>query len=381
MNRSQREKPIVAVVVMSNIASDVRVVRHLRALQNKFELVSVGYGPRPEGSVTHIQIPDNVNYLPLNIAALTPHTFRHFQRSSQQIPAIRYVATRLSQIHIDALLLNDVATLPLISRVNAPVVVDMHEFAPLELEGDWRFNLFLRRYNTWLCRKYLPQAASVTTVSEGLAARYRDEFSVDVAVIYNARDEENIAIRPTTTLNLRLIHTGLAAETRHLEVMISAVSRIPRMTLDMFLVKAPYQGKILRKLTARANATTNVRVKSPVNNSELPTLINGYDLSLLYISDSNFSLRHSMPNKLYDSIQARTGIVSGPSPDLKEFCLKYQIGISTSKFSSDDLEHALRSLDLRQINAYKENSDRVAKQIHSESEGDKLRKIIEGLLA
>ena len=377
MGINDHVKPTVAVVVMSKIATDVRVIRHLQALEDKFQLVSVGYGPSPGYSFEHIQIPDKLPYLPLNLAALVPHALRQFRTSSQRISAVKYVAERLSQLHIDAVLLNDVATFPLISRIDVPTIVDMHEFAPLELEGDWRFNLFLRRYNTWLCHEYLPQAARVTTVSDGLAARYEKDFGVDVAVIYNAREEQQIPIRPTTTPKFRLIHTGLAAQTRRLDVMITAVSRIPYMTLDMYLVEAPYQSKTLRDLTARASSTTNVRIKLPVKSSEIPRLINEYDLSLVYVSDASFTHRHGMPNKLFDSIQARTGIVTGPSKDLSEFCLEHQIGISTSTFSANDLEMALRSLNVETVNGYKQNADHVARIVHSRSEGKKLEEIVE----
>lgn len=381
MKTEHPKKPQVAVVAMSKISKDVRVVRHLRALMHTFDIVSVGYGPKPECSSHHIQIPDTHHYLPLTLTALVPHALGKFDVSSQRIPAIQFVAKELQRFRVDAILLNDVATLPLLSRAEAPAVVDMHEFAPLELEGDWRFNMLLRRYNTWLCRKYLPIASVVTTVSDGLATRYEKEFAVDVDVIYNAREKQDIQIRSTTTTELRLIHTGLAAKTRQLDVMIRAVASIPHMTLDMFLVKAPYQGSTLRKLTALANKTSNVRILPPVDSSQIPKLINGYDLSLIYISDSDFTLRHAMPNKLFDSIQARTGVVTGPSDDLKMFCVGNQIGISTDNFSAVELGRTLRSLDISTINRYKENAEILAHKVHAQAEGMKLEKIMVRVIA
>jgi hypothetical protein len=83
-----------------------------------------------------------------------------------------------------------------------------------------------------------------------------------------------------------------------------------------------------------------------------------------------------MPNKLFDSIQARIGVVTGPSPDMRMFCSENKIGISTANFSVQDLRELLLSIELSEINSLKESSQDCASRVTASSEAEKLRAIL-----
>ena len=98
--------------------------------------------------------------------------------------------------------------------------------------------------------------ANVTTVSDGLASEYHKEFGIDVGVI------RNIPYYPSTPTPwsggdevLRLVHTGLAAKSRKLENLISAVRDVSTVNLDIYLREAPHQKRYLRSLIRMANKT------------------------------------------------------------------------------------------------------------------------------
>jgi Glycosyltransferase Family 4 len=374
---SERLMNTVLVVVMSTISLDNRVLRQIEALKNNHRVLTIGFGPPPKGAHEHISIPVELAYLPLNLSALIPHLFGNYKKSSQNTAAIRFVRESVCNLTFDLVIVNDVATLPLVHFIDKPVIADMHEYAPLELEHDWRFRIFLKRYNFWLCKKYLPKVKAVTTVSHGLANRYEFEFGVQVSVIYNAREQCQIKVRESTNLNLKLVHTGLAAKARQLEVMIEAVKAIPHMTLDLYLVEAPYQTRTIKRLTTLAQKTNNVRILSPVKSELIPELISDYDLALIYVASDQFTLRYGMPNKLFDCVQARVGVVLGPSPEMSDFCLKKKIGVSTSKFDAGELATLLRAIEINVVNEFKLNCERVAKEINAETEGAKFLAIVE----
>lgn len=371
------EPPVVMVVSMSRIVDDVRVLRHIEAIRSRFRILTIGYGPSPEGVQEHIEIPERLSYLPTSPKALIFNLLRRFDVSSESVAAIRFVRSKLNDLRFDVALINDVASLPIMRYLSVPVVVDMHEYAPLELEEDWRFRMLLMRYNFFLCSRYLRLATAVTTVSHGLAKRYQTEFGVSPAVILNARDYRSLQRHTSSSANFRLVHTGLAARARQLDVMIEAVAQVPTMTLDLYLVPARYQSRTIRKLRRLADSTTNVRVLPAVDSASLPEVINNYDLALIYVAHDSFTLRHGMPNKLFDSIQARVGIVCGPSDDIAEFCTSHQIGVSTSSFGVAELVHLLRRLDVATVDQLKVNCERVATAYHASIEGEKLCRIVE----
>ena len=370
----------VLIISMSNLEEDVRVMRHIEALKSDFIIKTIGYGNKPNGVCEHISIPIKTKYLPLNPGALFPHLFRFYRKSSQKTAAVRFVTKLLHNHSFDLVILNDVQTLPLLESLNCKTIVDMHEYAPREMDDDWRFRWFLMRYYGWLCESYLTRANVVTTVSQSLAEEYKSKFGVEAKVILNARNFLEIEMRPTISPRLRMIHTGLANRNRSLEVMIDAIAQIPSVSLDLFLVAAPRQQGTLRRLKRLVIATNNVRIFEPVKSAELPKLINEYDLSLVYFSPKCFSVNNSMPNKLFDSIQARVGIVCGPSPNIVEFCSKHGVGVATDEFSSRALQNLIMQLSVNSINKLKEECDHVAKSVNAESEATKLKLLVQSCL-
>jgi hypothetical protein len=364
------------IVSTTHTAKDVRIMRHINFLADHFDIETIGYGDSPPNVQRHIKIPDDVKYLPISLKALLPHILRMFGLSSQRIQAIQFLKRTVETTRSDIVLLNDVQTLPLLEHLQCPTVVDMHEYAPLEMEDDWRFRLFLQRYYTWLCEKYLPLANAVTTVSNGLASEYQKVFGVECTVVLNARDYRDLKVHEHKSSPMRLVHSGLAAKARRLEVMMNSVANLSGFVLDMYLVSAPRQSRTLRKLKRLADQTNNIRILDPVPSDTLPEVLNSYDLSLPYIAPANFSLEHCMPNKLFDSIQARIGIVSGPSPDMADFCKNHKIGFSTKRFSSAELRGLLISLNATEVNSLKRASDVCAILVTAEAEAKKLHEIL-----
>jgi hypothetical protein len=366
----------ILIVTNSQVSTDVRVLRHIAALKDDYRIVTVGYGPRPPDVAEHLEIPPRLRFIPLNPSALVPHLIGLYRLSSRNTAAIRLVATAIRSVHFDLVLLNDAQTLPLVENLDTPVIADMHEYAPREMEKDWRFRFFLKRYYAWLCHRYLPRATTVTTVSPSLAREYSTEFRVEAELIYNSREYLSLKVRPTGGSPIRLIHTGLAARDRRLDVMIDAVAEMNGFSLDMFLVSAPRQGAVLQRLVRRARRTSNVRIMEPVPSDALPALINQYDVSLVYLSPISFSVRHSLPNKLFDSIQARVAVVVGPSPDMVEFCREHDFGLLVREFAAESLSNCLSTLDVQAVDILKRRSDEVASVVTAAREAEKLRSLV-----
>lgn len=373
-----QSKKCLLVISTTKIASDVRIVRHLRVLRESFEIFTIGYGESPEESIKHVEIPSDLSYLPISKGVIVPHLLGKFDHSAKSTPAVKFIQKAILGIKYDVVIVNDVQCLPLLPSIVGPKVVDMHEYAPLEMEDDWRFRLLLMSYYTFLCKKYLPLASKVVTVSPGLASKYQSEFGIDVEIVLNARSE----VRSTSLSNrssddtIRLVHTGLAASGRHLEWMIEAIGDVAGVSLDLYLVEAPRQSRTLKSLKKLTAKYENCSVKSPVPSSELPSVISKYDAGLVFIAPSNFSLRHCMPNKLFDCIQARRPVIVGPSPDMADFVRKHDVGFVCPTFDVGDLRKTIMGISRADLDLRSESLDRTAVSINEESEGLKLRDIV-----
>jgi glycosyltransferase involved in cell wall biosynthesis len=369
----------IVIVAFTHIDRDVRVLRQIKSLAVSVDVVTIGYGLQPPGVAKHFQIPPSLKYLPISFKSIVLLAIRRYDDALRFTPAYAWTTKVLSDFRPDIVYLNDVQTIGLVSQsVSTPTVVDMHEYAPLEMEDDWRFRLLLMRYYTFLCKRYLPMASKVVTVSPGLASKYQSEFGIEVETIMNARAE----VKASTLENLssdetiRLVHTGLAASGRHLEWMIEAIGDLPGVSLDLYLVEAPRQSRTLKSLKKLTAKYENCSVKPPVPPSELPSKISEYDAGLVFIAPSNFSLRHCMPNKLFDCIQARRPVIVGPSPDMADFVKKHDIGFVCPSFDVDDLRKTLMGISRADLDLRSESLDRTAISINEESEGLKLRDIV-----
>jgi glycosyltransferase involved in cell wall biosynthesis len=361
----------LAIVAFSNISRDPRVLRQISFLSTKFQVITIGYGPKPDRSSKHIEIPRRLGYLPLRPVALVSLIFRNYERVLRVIPTADFVREQLTQLAPDAILANDVLTLSPCIESGFPVVADMHEYAPREMEEDWRFRVLLQTLYVYICRTRLPLCRAIFTVSDGLAREYEHEFKVSVSVVRNIREVPSTSWHPLkldTELPVRLVHTGLAARARKLERLIMAVGESTQLQMDLYLVPAPRQRRYFRRLKTIIKKYSNVRLLNPVEPEKLPETIAMYDAGALVIYPSSFSLQHCLPNKLFDCIAANRPVVVGPSPDLAQFVTTHGIGVVTRSFSVEDIREALLSLKQLDLNSFSRSAHELQKQLKLSTE-------------
>ena len=94
-------------------------------------------------------------------------------------------------------------------------------------------------------------------------------------------------------------------------------------------------------------ASPTVTVHDPVPPDTLPTVLNQYDLGVFLYPLRTLSHRFHLPNKFFDFVQARLGLVFSPAPEIDAHIAEYGIGIITADTTADALVDALRDLTRR----------------------------------
>ncbi len=150
-----------------------------------------------------------------------------------------------------------------------------------------------------------------------------------------------------------------------------------RFTLDLMMVvtDAAYWNKIVKM----ADTRKNVRIVPPVPMPKIVTTINQYDIGVFLVPPTNFNLEHTLPNKLFEFIQARLAVAIGPSVDMKPVVEKYECGIVSQDFSPQALAQELNKLDNGKIMALKQKSHQAALELNAEANGIRIREIVAGL--
>ena len=353
------------ILSFSDISADARVLKQVAAFRDRYEVTTCGYGPAPEGVADHVQLPSDQEVWRYSRALLM---LRQYARAYRQNGAVRAASAALVGRRFDVVLANDVDAVPLALslRPRLGVHADLHEFAPAQKTELLRWRLFVAPFMAWICRTSVTRATSVTTVAHGIAREYRRRFGIAAGVVTNATP---FADQPPTELHapIALVHSGACFRNRHLDIMLDALELTSRpATLDLYLT--PNDPAYLDELVERARTRPNVRVHDPVPYRELVRTLHDYDVGVFVLPPVNVNYRWALPNKLFDFVQARLGVVVGPSPEMAELVRQEGFGVVADDFTAAGLARVLDTLTPEAVEGLKQRSDQVAAPLSSETQ-------------
>ena len=369
--------PRVLIISFSNIAADARVLKQVRRLAGEYELHTVGYGPTPEGVAGHVRVPDEYPVWRYDRLAVMA---RRYTRAYWGNRAISFAADALAGTHWDAVLANDVDSVGLALSLEPAhgVHADLHEYAPRQKEDVTRWRLFVAPFIRWMCRTHVTKAASVTTVADGIAEGYAREFGIRAEVVTNAAPYAGLA--PTAVGSpIRLVHSGVALRDRQLHLMAEAAAETASdVTLDFYLT--PNDPAYLQSLKDFAATTDRIRVHDPVPYARLVSTLNAYDVGVFVLPPLTYNYEYALPNKFFDFVQARLGVVIGPSPEMTRVLTQHGFGAVTAGFTTSDLREVLDRLDPTTVAEWKRAADASAAELSGESQAEGWARAIARLL-
>ncbi len=286
----------------------------------------------------------------------------------------------LTEEQYDLIIVEDLFFLPLViaHKKKAKILFDAREYYPRQKEHSLAFNIFEKPLRTHICMRYLRLCDKVITVSKGLHDEYKREFYLDSEIIRSTpRFFPTIFPLSPRAQTLKIVHHGAAKENRQIENMIELFSHLDkRFTLDLYLIGNPQYVLFLKRY---AEKYPNVTFPNPVEYDQIIPMLQNYDIGLFFYQPTSFNLKHCLPNKLFECIQARLMIAIGPSPDMADIVRDFNCGIISKNFEIAELSRELNSLSIPQVMQYKRNSNAAAKALNWEQEGEKLRNIITNL--
>ena len=372
----------ILIIAFSNPATDPRVNRQIRFLRDTYRVIAVGLAhPEVEG-VEFIPVTKMKKGSP-NPLAFLQILFHRYDHWYWQQKHVIEAFDKLSNVHADMILANDLQTLPLALKVakRAKVVLDAHEYAPRQYEDVLSWRLLFQDYATYLCRKYIPQVHGMTTVCQGIAEAYEKETGIKPVVLTSAPDFEDLRphLLDERQKVIRLIHHGVAGRSRKIENMIEAMDDLDgRFELNLMLVKS--DPRYLRYLKRIAQGNPRIHFLPPVPMRTLPTYLNQFDIGVFLIEPTNFNYRYTLPNKFFEFIQARLAVAIGPSPEMARIVREHDLGIVSGDFSPKTFARSLSSLDGEKINYYKLRSHRIARRMSAERNKEILLDLVRQLL-
>ena len=381
----------ILVISYSNLAADPRVNRQIRWLSEFYHVIAAGLGDPGVPGVRFISLshmPPQKSFLARGNSALQILA-RRFERHYWRLPATLKGLEVLTGVQADLILANDIEALPLAVRLagDNPVIFDAHEYAPRQFDNSLHWRVFLQPYRAYLCRAYIPRTAAMFTVCQGIADQYRRDTGVTPVVLTNAPEYHDIQPHLSSAgegasqaaAKIRMIHHGAASPPREIERMIAAMRHLDeRFELDFLLV--PGSKDYISHLEEMARPDPRIRFLPPVPMRELVRFSSIYDIGVFLVPPTTFNLRHTLPNKFFEFIQARLAVAVGPSPEMARIVAQNGCGVVAADFTPEALAAALTGLDHAKIDMMKQNSDRIAHQMSAERNREILLRVVAGVM-
>lgn len=373
----------ILVLTYTPFAREPRALKQVRFLKDANDVTTAGFGPAPFPDVPHIEIPrlKPQRWGMLGKLFAVGLLVLHWYSLLPRINALdRATARLLGAADWDIVIAHDVKTLDA-SFALAPrfgVIVDLHEYAPRQQEHSLLWRLLIAPHMRWVCRTKVPMAAAVVTVSQGIVDEYKRKYGFESTLVVNATPYH--ALEPgRVDYPVRLVHSGGVAVQRRLDIMVRGVRESKaNVILDLYLV-GDDAGE-MSKLRELAANDPRIRFLDPVPYGELVGTLNGYDIGLSIFPPTTFNLAWCLPNKFFDFVQARLGVIVGPSPEMANLVNEYGIGLVLPNFDPSSFASALEGLTAERVAGWKAVSAKYAADLSSESQAKIWESIIRRLL-
>jgi len=373
----------VLCISFSDINRDARVLRQLEVLAELGEVTTVAYGEQPPGATEHLRVDESLPSLPQTPGGVALLALRRYGAVELAAPAVRDVLRLVGDRKWDLVVANEARAMAVGHHIAAggPVMVDLHEWAPEERAHVRSWRLLVKPFMTYQCGKFLPKMSAVTVVNDAIGAMYAERFGVRPRAVRNTGPYRELAPGEVADGRIKLVHSGGAVPGRNIEAMIEAVRMLDeRFSLDMYLVRARDGGKYLDSLRALIGDETRIVLHPPVRPTELVDTLHDYDVGIFSLPPLTPNHRLMLPNKIFDYVQARLGIVFNSAPETDRLILEHELGVVARDASAQALHDVLAPLTEQQVREFKQHADTAAKVLNSAEDSAVTRSVAAALL-
>jgi len=384
MNKKRK----ICVISFSDLRNDPRVRRQIFALKDKYDVTALGLEKSDIKGINEFIIPDPRTFLDKTDSRITFLLARLYKPLYKRYIQKKYPTKKLTEIlggyRFDLIVANEldalVIAVSLAERTEAKILFDAHEYEPKRIEDHWFHRLFVNPYKDYLCKKFLPFANTIITVSAGIAEEFNRIYGVQPEIIMNTPEYKKFSLEKITSNNINFIHHGYAHPSRKLEKIIQIMPLLEkRFNLTFMLVGKKRYLKYLKNVS-RKICPERTDFRSPVPFEKIVSTIAKYDIGLVIIEPTSLKLKYALPNKLFESIMAGLCVITGPSPEIERIIRKYNCGFVADSFEIENIAETINSLTIKDIMKKKKASLEAAKYLNAEKEMKKFKKIVKNLI-
>lgn len=288
----------------------------------------------------------------------------------------------------DLFFANDLDTLlpnHIISKLKAkPLLYDSHEYftgVPELAENPVKRKIW-KRLEKWL----IPRLKWMFTVNDSIAKLYQDEFGIDVKVMRNVPTKKSLpekisrqSLGLPSGKNIILLQGAGININRGAEEAIQAMAHLDNCIL--LIIGGGDAIESLKKLSAQLNLTGKVKFIPKLPFEQLMQYTIHADIGLSVDKDTNINYRYSLPNKLFDYIQAEVPVLASPLVEVKKIVDTYEVGICIESHNPQEIATKITYMlaDKNRWQTWKNNAAKAKEILCWENERNVLINVLQSI--
>ena len=372
--------PKILVIKRADMNFDIRSQRIASALSANFQVKIVGISPWQNSEISNESIYD-FNFAQLSIPMRAVRKFRreiilrdiekmNFPDRFLHDKWIHKASKFIKNNSFDLIIACDIDAIAAAveSDVKAIIIGDMHEHAPSELANLPNWTNQIGKYRHWLCGEYLSKVHELYTVSHSLAEVFKTDFGIEKpSVLRNVAPFTNRTREASGTAPINFIHHGIAAPIRKLEEH-SKLAEYLGSPYKINMMLQPVEFDYYNYLNKLSEKVDNFNIIKPVSPSEIISTISKFDAGIYLLEPATQQLRVTLPNKVFEFIQARLPVFSGGLTEIDILVKKFEIGVALETFTGANAAEKIlecKDLNWKQIH---QNLDHAAYELSLEKE-------------
>ncbi len=310
------------------------------------------------------------------LSAGYPHIFKSLVHTYDEHP----------ELGCNLVIAHDYYTAPIAARLAAhcgvEFAIDCHEYATGQYMHDETWRLTYRPWVHAIQKRFLPRAAVVTTVCDGIASLIDREYKLrtPAKVVRSMPFFVEMPFRPSGEV-IEVLYHGILDPIRGLD---AAMRSVPYWRPEFRLViRGPGTDEYiasLRELAAACGVADRVKIDPPVLFSEMIAAANRSDIGFFVHEDVSPQKRFVLPNKLFEYIMAGMAICVSDLPEMAKVVRAHDLGLLVQGASPLDIARAINSFSRADIDRFKANSIAAAKKLCWDSESRAMHAAYESLL-
>lgn len=374
----------VLILCAANPANNPRPNRMIKLLKNDYDIYAMGINSTPIEGIKTLSYPSYKKRNLLEEIKLFKNVFLKKYNDLIYTNNRLEISKVLKNSSFDLIICHDLVLLPIVlkDKKKAKVLFDAREFYPAQNSSNIRWRILFSKFNDFLCKKYLPQADKIITVSNGLAQNYQKFYNIKPDIFLSLPQYYDISPKIPDFNEIKIIYHGAANPNRKIQTMINVIDYLnPNFSIDLMLINTDerYMAYLKKLVEKKQSQNKKISIIPPVKFQEIIPFTSQYDLGLYAIPPTTLNIKHALPNKFFEYIQARLGLIITPNVEMMSFIKKYKNGMVAKSFSPKIIAKTINELNITQIQNFKLHSELAAKHLNINSNKELLIKIMEQL--